>query len=80
MANDSSNYLEMPLRLSAFSSVLPQVICGQPAGRECATQLVSNWRGARLKVWNFLIESTVYFVVPNAAYCLAAHDKALRAR
>ena len=39
---------EMPLLLSAFSDALPQVICGQPTGRECATQLVSNCRGARL--------------------------------
>ena len=48
MANHSQNSLEMPLRLSAFSNVLPQVICGQPTGRECATKLVSNCRGARL--------------------------------
>ena len=41
MANHSSNSLEMPLRLSVFSNVLPQVICGQPTGSECATQLVS---------------------------------------
>ena len=47
MANHSSDSLEMPLRLSAFSNVLPQVICGQPTGRECATQLFSNYRGAR---------------------------------
>ena len=38
----------MPLLLSAFSNVLPQVICGQPIGRECDTKPVSNCRGARL--------------------------------
>ena len=38
----------MPLLADAFTSVLPHVICGQPVGRECATQLVSNCRGARL--------------------------------
>jgi len=48
MAIHSLNSLEMPLLASAFSSVLPHVICGQPAGRECATQLVNNCRGARL--------------------------------
>ena len=48
MAIHSSNSLEMPLLASAFSSVLPHVICGQPTGRECASQLVSNCRGARL--------------------------------
>jgi len=36
------------LRAEVFSTALPQVICGQPAGRECATQLLSNCRGARL--------------------------------
>jgi len=48
MAIDFSNSLEMPLLDSAFSSVLPHVICGQPIGRECATKLVSSCRGARL--------------------------------
>ena len=40
--------LEMPLLASAFSSALPHVICGQPTGREFATLLVNNFRGARL--------------------------------
>jgi len=44
MAIHSLNTLEMPLLASAFSSVLPNVTCGQPAGREFATQLVSNFR------------------------------------
>jgi len=48
MAIHSSNSFEMPLLLSALSNVLPQVICGQPIGRECDTQPVSNCRGARL--------------------------------
>jgi hypothetical protein len=48
MAIHSSKSFEMPLLLSAFSNVLPQVICGQPIGRECDTQPVSNCRGARL--------------------------------
>jgi len=48
MAIHSLNSLEKPLPVSAFSSALPHVICGQPAGRECATQLVHNCRGARL--------------------------------
>ena len=38
----------MPLLAGAFSSVLLHVICGQPTGRECATQLFNNCRGARL--------------------------------
>ena len=42
MAIHSLNSLEMPLLASAFSSALPQVICGQPTGRECATQLVNK--------------------------------------
>jgi len=33
----SLNSLEMPLLASAFSSVLPHVICAQPTGRECVT-------------------------------------------
>jgi len=37
MAIHSSKSFEMPLLLSAFSNVLPQVICGQPTGRECDT-------------------------------------------
>ena len=48
MAIHSLNSLEMPLLASAFSSALPHAICGQPAGRECATQLFNNCRGARL--------------------------------
>jgi hypothetical protein len=48
MALHSSNSFEMPLLLSAFSNVLPQVICGQPIGRVCGTEPVSNYRGARL--------------------------------
>jgi len=48
MAIHSLNSLEIPLLASAFSSVLPHVICGQPTGRECATQLFNNCRGARL--------------------------------
>jgi len=47
MAIHSLNSLEMPSLASAFSSVLPDVICGQPAGRECATNLANNCRGAR---------------------------------
>jgi len=46
--NPLLNSLEMPLLASAFYSVLPHVICGQPTGRECATQLSNNCRGARL--------------------------------
>ena len=46
--NRSLNSLEMPLLASAFPNILPHVTCGQPAGRERATQLVSNCRGARL--------------------------------
>jgi hypothetical protein len=46
MAIHSSNSFEMPLLLSALSNVLPQVIRGQPNGRECDTQPVSNCRGA----------------------------------
>ena len=42
IAIGSLNSLEMPVLASAFSSVLPHVICGQPTGRECATQLVSK--------------------------------------
>ena len=34
--------------LRAFLSVRPHVICGQPIGRGCSTQLVSRRRGARL--------------------------------
>jgi len=45
MAIHSSKSFEMPLLLT---NVLPQVICGQPIGRECDTQPVSNCRGARL--------------------------------
>ena len=41
MAIHSLNSLEMPLLASAFSSVLPHVIFGQPTGRECATQLAN---------------------------------------
>jgi len=37
MAIHSSKSFEMPLLLSAFSNVLPQVICGQIIGRECDT-------------------------------------------
>ena len=48
MAIHSSKSFEMPLLLSVFSNVLLQVICGQPIGRECDTQPVSNCRGARL--------------------------------
>jgi len=48
MAIHSSKSFEMPLLLSAFSNAQPQVICGQPIGRECDTQPVSNCRGARL--------------------------------
>ena len=48
LANNSSKSLETPFRLSAFSRALPHVICGQPTGRECATQLVCNCRGVRL--------------------------------
>jgi hypothetical protein len=33
MAIHTSNSFEMPLLLSTFSNVLPQVICGQPIGR-----------------------------------------------
>ena len=43
MAIHSLNSLEMPLLASAFSSALPHVICGQPTGRECATQLLTSW-------------------------------------
>ena len=32
----------MPLLLTAFSNVLPQVICGQPIGRECDTLALMN--------------------------------------
>jgi len=32
---------------------LPQFICGQPIGRECDTQPVSNCRGARL-IWAYV--------------------------
>jgi len=39
MAIHSSKSFEMPLLLSAFSNVLPQVICGQPTGRECDQDL-----------------------------------------
>ena len=38
----------MPLPLSAFSSDLSRVICGQQIGRECDTQPVSNCRSARV--------------------------------
>ena len=48
MAIHSSKSLEMPLLLSAFSNVLPQVICGKSIGRECDTHPVSNCRGTRL--------------------------------
>jgi hypothetical protein len=48
MAIHSSKSFEMPLLLSAFSNVLPKVIRGQPIGRECDTQPVSNCRGVRL--------------------------------
>ena len=48
MAIHSLKSLEMPLLASAFSSALPHVICGQPTGRECATPLANNCRGARL--------------------------------
>jgi len=44
----SFNSSKIPLLLSAFSNVLPRVICGQPIGRECDTQPGSNCRGAQL--------------------------------
>ena len=40
LAIHSSKSFEMSLLLSAFSNVLPLVICGQPIGRECDTQPV----------------------------------------
>ena len=42
------NSVGRPLRRSAFLSVRPQVICGHPTGRGCATHPVSSCRGARL--------------------------------
>jgi len=42
---NSSKSFEMPLLSSAFSNVLPQVICGQPIGREIAiAKDRSKWR------------------------------------
>jgi hypothetical protein len=42
MAIHSSKSFEMPLLLGAFSNVLPQVICGQPIGRELELELIQT--------------------------------------
>jgi hypothetical protein len=48
MARHSLKLAGRPLHLRAFFNVRPHVISGHPFGLECATQPVSNCRGARV--------------------------------
>ena len=69
MAIHSSNSLEMSLLASAFSSALPHAICGQPTGRECATQLYClflYYSIVLLCIVNLLFIETVKFLLAVA--------------
>ena len=48
MARHSLKLTGSPLHFKAFFDVRPHVISGHPFGLECATQPVSNCRGARV--------------------------------
>ena len=55
MARNSLKLTGSPLHFRAFFKVLPHVISGHPFCLECATQPVSNCRGARVK-FNLIYE------------------------
>ena len=48
MARHSFQLTGSPLHFRAFFNVRPHVISGHPFGLECATQPVSNCRGAQV--------------------------------